>query len=71
MKKTYSIPFAYEKYGRIEVEADSLEAAYDAAEKELEKMDISEMDASSSYSDDSAEIDREGLVLDGNGNIIE
>ncbi len=61
--KTYSIPFAFEKYGRIEVEAENLDEAYEKAEKELVDLSAIDMDQLSSYLEDSLEIDKDGLVL--------
>ena len=69
--KTYKIPFAYERYGRIPVEAECLADAYALAEDKLEEMDSFEMHELSTYLEDSAEIDTEGLVTDEYGNIIE
>ena len=62
MSKTYEIPFAYEKYGRIEVKAESLEDAYRKAEEKLDGMTLSEMEALTEYLPDSEEIDTEGYV---------
>ena len=65
------VPFAYQKYGRIEVEADSREEAINKAEKLLEDMSVSDMESLSDYLQNSEEIDEEGLVLDENDNIID
>jgi Spy/CpxP family protein refolding chaperone len=68
----YYVPFAYEKMGRIEIddpEVTNIEEAMNAAEKKLEEMSVSEMESLSEYLIDSEEIDREGVVLDENGNI--
>ena len=62
MSKVYGIPFAYERYGRIEVEAESLDEAYKKAEAELNKITLSEMEALAEYLPDSEEIDTEGYV---------
>ena len=63
MSKTYEIPFAYEMYGRIEVEAESLDEAYKKAEEELDRMTLSEMEAQAEYLPDSEEIDTDGNIL--------
>lgn len=65
------VPFAYQKYGRIEVEANSREEAIHKAEKVLEDMNVSDMEALGDYLQDSEDIDKDGLVLDENGNIID
>lgn len=51
------VPFAYEKYGRIEVDADSKEKALKKAEELLDRMSVSDMEASSDYFQDREEID--------------
>ena len=51
------VPFAYEKYGRIEVDADSKEKALKKAEELLDCMSVSDMEASSDYFQDREEID--------------
>ena len=65
------VPFAYEKYGRIEVDADSKEKALKKAEELLDRMSVSDMEALSDYLQGSQEIDDEGIVLDENGNILD
>jgi len=67
----YRIPYAFEMYGRIEVEADSLDKAYKKAADELVNMSITDLVANADYLEDSLELDEEGLVLDENGNIVE
>ena len=67
----YSIPYAFEMYGRVEVEADSLDKAYKKAADELVNMSITDLVANADYLEDSLELDEEGLVLDENGNIVE
>ncbi len=59
----YSIPYAFEMYGRLEIEADSLEEAYRKAEDELVNISVTDMLQNASYLDDSLEVDREGNVL--------
>ncbi len=64
----YQIPFAYERYGRIEVEAGTLDEAFEKAEEKLAGMSVAEMEDVSEYLLDSEKIDRDGIVLDENGN---
>lgn len=59
----YGIPFAYERYGRIYVEADSVEEAKEKAEEVLGRMSLSEMEEITEYLPDSEEIDYDGIVL--------
>lgn len=59
----YSIPYAFEMYGRLNIEADSLEEAYKKAEDELVNIPLTDMLQNTSYLDDSLEVDREGNVL--------
>lgn len=70
MAKIYRIPFAYERYGRIPVEADSPEEAMEIAREALEKMSVSDMEELSGYLEDSESIDEEGIILDENGNTV-
>ena len=63
-KRVFAVPFAYEKYGRIEVVAETEEAAVRLAEKELVNMSTTDMDELTSYLEDSLEIDEEGQILD-------
>lgn len=60
--KEYRVPFAYERYGHVVVEAQSEEEAFSKAEKLIENMKPSELDALSEYLPDSEEIDREGVI---------
>lgn len=71
MKHLYRVPFAYERYGRITVEAESREEAINLAAKELEGMTVSEMEGASDYLENSEEIDEEGNILDGDGNVVD
>ncbi len=59
-----SVPFAYSRYGQILVSVPP-EKAREAAEKILAKMTEEEMAARSEYLTDSAEIDWDGMLLDG------
>ena len=64
--KEYEIPFGYQKYGRIPVEADSLEEAFAKAEARLEGMTLEEMEGCAEFLPCSEEIDREGVAyIDG------
>lgn len=67
----YRIPYAFEMYGRVEVEANSLDEAYEKADDELINMSITDLIANADYLEDSLEVDGEGIVLDENGNIVE
>lgn len=65
--KEFGIPFAFEMYGRIFVDAKTKEEAIEKAQEKLEKMSVSEMIANAEYLEDSEEIDEEGIILvDGN-----
>lgn len=59
----YSVPFAYEMYGRIEVHSESEKEAIEKAEDLLVFMPLSDMHNCSSYLEDSLEIDEEGQIL--------
>ena len=59
----YSIPYAFSMYGRVDVEAQTMEEAYKKAEAELVDIPLTDMLANASYLEDSLEIDREGVVL--------
>lgn len=67
----YRIPYAFEMYGRIEVEANSLDEAIKKADDELIVMEMTDLIANADYLEDSLERDEEGLILDDNGNIVE
>lgn len=64
------VPFAYEMYGRIEVEADSMEEAFSNAEEQLRNISVTQMSCLCSYLSDSEEIDVEGVILDTEGNPV-
>ena len=66
----YRIPYAFEMYGRVEVEANSLDEAYKKADDELINMSTTDLIINANYLEDSLEVDEEGLVLDENGNVI-
>lgn len=66
----YNVPFAYEMYGRVLVEAKSLSEAFDKAKDQIKCMSATEMAAHAEYLSDSEEIDEDGLVIDENGNIV-
>ena len=67
----YSIAYAFEMYGRIEVEAESLTEAYSKADDELVNMSMVDLIENAEYLEGCLEVDEEGLVLDENGNIVE
>lgn len=67
----YQVPFAYERYGHIKVLAASVSEAKKKARAALGGMGLAEMEQYSSYLQDSAEIDGDGLVLDEFSNILE
>ena len=62
--KVFSVPFAYEMYGRIEVEADSEAEAIKKAESELDNMTTADINAVSNYLEDSLEVDEDGRILE-------
>lgn len=68
MKKVM-VPFAFEMYGYIEVEAKNRDDAHKKAEEILEKMSVSDMLACSDYLQDSEEIDEEGIIKMADGSI--
>ena len=67
----YYIPFAYERYGRIGVEADSPDEAIDKAKTELSLISETDLDRMSNYLEDSLEVDEDGIILDKDGNIVD
>lgn len=69
-KKVFSIPYAYEMYGRVCVEADTVEEAFEKAEGKVKGMGWDELAAYASPLADSLEVDHEGIVLDEDGNPI-
>ncbi len=62
-KQFYLVPFAYERYGRIRVEAASEAEAIRKAEEELANISLMDLDRLSDYLDDSLEIDEAGPVI--------
>lgn len=68
--KTYRVPFAYERYGYITVEADTIMDAYDKAIDKLDKMTVYEMEENSEYLDLSEEIDIDGITSVKNEDIV-
>ena len=61
---SYDVPFAYEMYGRITVEASSKEEAIKIAEEKLDTMTTQEMAENAEYLSDSEEIDEEGVFYE-------
>lgn len=62
-EKRYKVPFYYESYGYISVEADTPEEAVKLAKKRLKEMDAEEMRELTAYLDQSESIDEEGEPL--------
>lgn len=65
------VPFAYEKSGRIEVEADTIKEAQRKANDILDEMSWKDCGRLAECVDDSAQIDYDGIVLDESNNIVE
>lgn len=61
MPKTWKVPIAYERYGYLEIEAETKEEAVRIAEGRLEEMTVREMDKATAYLEDSEEVDAEGV----------
>lgn len=66
----YKIPYGFEMYGRLAIEADSLKEAYEKAENKLEDMTFDDILAQADYLNDSINVDYDGVVFTENGNII-
>ena len=69
--QTFYVPFSYEMYGRLEIEAPagtSIEKLQRMAEEKLSSMSLQDMAACTEYLADSEEIDYDGIVLDEKGN---
>ena len=69
--RVYQIPFAYENYGRVAILAKNVTEAKKYAAHAVETMSLKSLEAMSDYLPDSAEIDEDGIVLDGDGNVVE
>lgn len=67
----FNIPYAYQMYGRIRIEAESLDEALEKAEEKINDMSEAELAENADYLDDSCEVDSDGIILDDDGNIIE
>lgn len=70
----YQVPFAYERYGRLEVEAPenaSKEELIELAEQKLQIMSLVVMEELTTYLPDSEEIDYDGIIRDENGRDID
>lgn len=65
------VPFYYEKSGRIAVDADTTDEAREKAQDILDKMSWKDCGRLAECVDDSAQIDREGVIFDENQNIVE
>ena len=59
--KTYDVPFAYQKYGRISVKANSRKEAINKAYDKIKAMTAQELEENALYLSDSEEIDEEGI----------
>lgn len=69
----YWVPFAYERYGKLPVvvpKGTSAAELFQEAENVLDKLTVAQMDEYTEYLPDSEELDREGNVKDGDGNIV-
>lgn len=64
------VPFYYEKSGRIAVDADTTDEAREKAQDILDKMSWKDCGRLAECVDDSAQIDREGVIFDENQNIV-
>jgi hypothetical protein len=58
----FNIPFGFQMYGRISVEAETLKEAYKRAEEKLGNMTTSDMLDNASYLENSENIDEDGIV---------
>ena len=63
----YQIPVVYSMYGRVDIEANSVEEAFEYANDHVDDLPLPE---NGDYLDGSYEIDDNGVVLDENGNVI-
>lgn len=71
--KTFFVPFAYERYGRMPIEASpnaTIDEIHELAEERLCKMSVGDMDEYADYLSDSEEVDFDGSILDDAGNIV-
>lgn len=71
MEKTYYIPIAYEKCGRIPIEAETLEEAWAKAEDDIHNVPLNVLDEYCEYLDESEEVDHDAFALDEHGHITE
>ena len=67
----FNIPYAYQMYGRIKIEADNLDEALEKAEEKIDDMSIDQLAENADYLDGSCEVDRDGIILNDDGDIIE
>lgn len=65
------VPFFYEKGGRIEVEANSIDEAQRKAQEILDEMSWKDCGRLAECIEDSAQIDYDGIILDENQNIVD
>ena len=66
----YQIPYTWQKYGMIPVDAESLEEAKRKAREWLEGCSVADMDDTSDYLENSEELYEEGFAEDGDGNLL-
>lgn len=66
----YSIPFTYQRIGRIEIHASSKEKALEKAANILNGMNVTTMEQQSVYLENSETIDRDGIIVDIDGTIL-
>ena len=69
--KKYFIPYAYEMFGRVPVEAETFAEAVKKAREWLEKASVEEMAEYAEYTDCSEEIDDQGTARDEDGNWLD
>ncbi len=70
----YQVPFAYERYGRLEIEAPenaSRKEVIELAEQKLERLSLQVMDEMTTYLEDSEEIDYDGIIMDEKNNEVD
>lgn len=67
-KTTYFIPVAFEMYGYLPIQAESVEEAFEYAETNIDAL---KLPSDASYVEGSFEIDHAGLVRDISGAIVD
>lgn len=61
MAKTWKVAIAYERYGYLQIEADSKEDAIRMMEARLKEMSKEDLEDATSYLEGSEEVDPEGV----------